>query len=137
MLHSGLVPGTGGPSCPMVRLVEVRPLENDEWISRGRIRACLRSDDEARRASIAVSAGTFAPAFLADCAEGWKAVKRLMLPTFGDRRIDATGAKDMHNWFDDLSITRACRRTARWRGGHVIDVMPATINSGPRPSRRS
>ena len=34
-------------------------------------------------------------------------VKRLILPAFGDRRVDAVTAKDVRNWFDDLSGTRA------------------------------
>ncbi|MDE0704278.1 MAG: tyrosine-type recombinase/integrase [Rhodospirillaceae bacterium] len=59
---------------------------------------------------------TFAPAFLADCAERWKpatreahadGMRRDILPAFGDRRVDAIGAKDVRNWFDDLSATRA------------------------------
>ena len=59
---------------------------------------------------------TFAPAFLADCAERWKpatrrahadGMNRYILPAFGDRRVDAIGAKDVRNCFDDLSATRA------------------------------
>ena len=58
----------------------------------------------------------FAPAFLADCAERWKpatrrahadGMKRFILPAFGGRRVDAVSAKDVRNWFDDLSVTRA------------------------------
>jgi len=58
----------------------------------------------------------FAPAFLADCAERWKpatrsahadGVRRHILPALGDRRVDAVTAKDVRNWFDDLSVTRA------------------------------
>ena len=30
-----------------------------------------------------------------------------ILPTFGDRRVDAVTAKDVRNWFDDLSVARA------------------------------
>ena len=59
---------------------------------------------------------TFAPAFLADCAERWKpatrdahadGMRRHILPALGDRRVDAVTAKDVRNWFDDLSVTRA------------------------------
>ena len=59
---------------------------------------------------------TFALAFLADCAKRWKpatreahadGVRRYILPAFGDRRVDAIGAEDVRNWFDDLSATRA------------------------------
>lgn len=43
---------------------------------------------------------------LARCAhaDGWK---RILLPVFGDWRVDAVTAKDVRNWFDDLSVTRA------------------------------
>ena len=30
-----------------------------------------------------------------------------ILPAFGDRRVDAIGTKDVRNWFDVLSVTRA------------------------------
>ena len=59
---------------------------------------------------------TFGPAFLADCAERWKpatrrahadGMSRFILPTFGDRRVDAVSAKDVRNWFNDLSVTHA------------------------------
>ena len=59
---------------------------------------------------------TFAPAFLADCAERWKpetrrahadGIRLHILPALGDRRVDAVTAKDVRNWFDDLSVTRA------------------------------
>ena len=59
---------------------------------------------------------TFAPAFLADCAERWKpatrrshahGMKRHILPALGDRRVDALTAKDVRNWFDDLAVARA------------------------------
>lgn len=107
MLHSGVVWRAGGPSCLVVRVVEVLPLESDERTSKDRIRACLRNDAEAKRAPVAVPAArTFATAFLSDCAEHWRPVKRLMLPAFSNRRVDATGAKDVCNWFDDFSVTR-------------------------------
>ncbi|MXW90376.1 MAG: tyrosine-type recombinase/integrase [Rhodospirillaceae bacterium] len=59
---------------------------------------------------------TFAPVFLADCAERWKpatraahadGMNRYILPALGGRRVDAVTAKDVRNWFDDLSVTRA------------------------------
>ncbi len=59
---------------------------------------------------------TFAPTFLADCAERLKpatrrvhadGARRHILPAFGDRRVDAVTAKDVRNWFDDLSVARA------------------------------
>ena len=77
----------------------------------------LLADSEDKCAPAAVpTVRTFASAFLADCAERWKAatrrahadgMSRFILPAFGDRRVDAIGAKDVRNWFDDLSVTRA------------------------------
>ena len=58
----------------------------------------------------------FGPAFLADCAERWKPttraahahnMQRFILPAFGNRSVDAITARDVRNWFDELSITRA------------------------------
>ena len=72
------------------------------------MRACLRNDAEAKRTPAAVSpVRTFAPAFLTDSAERWKAVKRLIPHAVSGRRVDATGSKDARNWFDDHSVTRA------------------------------
>ena len=34
-------------------------------------------------------------------------MNRFILPAFGDRRVDAVTAKNVRNWFDDLSVTRA------------------------------
>ncbi|MCY4563073.1 MAG: hypothetical protein OXE40_01170 [Gammaproteobacteria bacterium] len=34
-------------------------------------------------------------------------MKRIILPAFGDRRVDAISVKDMRTWFDDLSVTQA------------------------------
>ena len=75
------------------------------------------ADAEAGGAAAAIpTVRTFAPAFLADCAERWKPATRrahadgmshFILPGFGDRRVDALTAKDVRNWFDDLSVTRA------------------------------
>ena len=77
----------------------------------------LLIDAEGTRAPAAVpTVRTFAPAFLADCAGRWKpatrqshaeGMNRYILPAFGDRRVDAVTAKDVRNWFDDLSATRA------------------------------
>ena len=77
----------------------------------------LLADAEAKRAPTKVpTVRMFAPAFLADCAERWKpatrrahadGMNRYILPAFGDRSVDAIGAKDVRNWFDDLSVTRA------------------------------
>ena len=59
---------------------------------------------------------TFAPAFLADCAERWKpetrrahadGVRLHILPAFGGRRVDNVTAKDVRNWFDDFSARSA------------------------------
>ena len=75
------------------------------------------ADAETNGAPAAVpTVRTFAPVFLADCAERWKpatrdahadGVRRHILPALGDRRVDAVTAKDVRNWFDDLSVTRA------------------------------
>ena len=76
----------------------------------------LLGDGEEKRAAAVPKVRTFGPAFLADCAERWKpatrrahadGMKRFILPAFGDRRVDAVAAKDVRNWFDDLSVTRA------------------------------
>ncbi len=77
----------------------------------------LLADAEATGAPAAVpTVRKFAPAFLADCAERWKPATRQahagdmdrhIVPAFGDRRVDAVTAKDVRNWFDDLSVTRA------------------------------
>ncbi len=82
----------------------------------------LLAETQAKRALAAVpTVRTFAPAFLADCAERWKPatrrahaddVKRIILPAFGDRRVDAVTAKDVRNWFNDLSVTRATANRA-------------------------
>ncbi len=84
--------------------------------------------EDARHAARALIAGTqtssgpttiptvraFAPAYLADCAERWKpatranyadTVRRWILPTFGNRPVDAIGAKDVRNWYDGIAAT--------------------------------
>ncbi len=74
----------------------------------------LLAETQAKRAPTTVR--MFASAFLADCAKRWKpatrrshagGMDRCILPTFGDRRIDAVTAKDVRNRFDDLSGTSA------------------------------
>ena len=77
----------------------------------------LLADAEAGNAPATVpTVRLFAPAFLADCAERWKpttrrahadGMNRFILPAFGEHRVDAVSAKDVRNWFDDLSATRA------------------------------
>lgn len=77
----------------------------------------LFSETQAKRLPAAVPmVRTFAPAFLADCAERWKPATRYshakgmqlhIVPAIGNRRVDAITAKDVLNWFDDLSVTRA------------------------------
>ena len=77
----------------------------------------LLADTEEKRAPATVpTVRTFAPAFLADCAGRWKPATRRahadgirlhILSALGDRRLDAVTAKDVRNWFDDLSATRA------------------------------
>ena len=77
----------------------------------------LTGDAVASVAPVAVqTVRTFAPEFMADCAERWKpatrrahadGMNRYILPAFGNRRVDAVTAKDVRNWFDDLSVTRA------------------------------
>ena len=67
------------------------------------------------RAALSVpTVQAFAPAFLADCAERWKPatrksyafnVGRWILPAFGERRVDAVGAKDVRGWFDGIAAT--------------------------------
>ncbi len=79
-------------------------------------RALLDETQTGGAAVVVPTVRTFAPAFLADCAERWKpatreshahGVRRHILPALGDRRVDAVTAKDVRNWFDDLSVTRA------------------------------
>ncbi|MYA96669.1 MAG: tyrosine-type recombinase/integrase, partial [Nitrospinae bacterium] len=75
------------------------------------------ADAEANGTPVAVpTVRNFAPVFLADCAERWKpatrdahadGMRRHILPALGGRRVDALTAKDVHNWFDDLSVARA------------------------------
>ena len=59
---------------------------------------------------------TLTPAFLPDCAERWKpatqsaqadGMSRSTQPAFGDRLVESPTAKDVRNWFDNLSVSRA------------------------------
>ena len=84
--------------------------------------------EDARHAARALLAGTqtsrppmtiptvraFAPAFLADSAGRWKpatrknyadTVRLRILPAFGNRPVDAIGAKDVRNWHDGIAAT--------------------------------
>ena len=75
----------------------------------------LIAEAETGAAAAAVpSVQAFAPAFLADCAERWKPATResyahtvrcWILPAFGNRAVDAIGAKDVRNWHDDIAAT--------------------------------
>jgi len=120
--------------------LRARPNGSKTWIVRRRcaggvVRRTLGTLDsltvgDARHAARAVIAGaesgntpaaiptvrTFAPAFLADCAERWKpatrrahadGIRRHILPAFGNCRLDTVSAKDVRIWFDDLSASRA------------------------------
>ena len=79
------------------------------------VRALLDNAEGTRAPAAAPVVRTFGFALLADCAERWKPVtsgvhsdgmSRFTLPALGDRRVDALTAKDVRNWFDDLSVTR-------------------------------
>ncbi|MCY3671885.1 MAG: site-specific integrase [Alphaproteobacteria bacterium] len=70
------------------------------------------ADAETGGAAAVPTVRTFAPAFLADCAERWKpttresyahTVRRWILPAFGNRPVDAIDAKDVRNWHDDIA----------------------------------
>ena len=72
----------------------------------------LIADVETGGAAAVPTVQAFAPAFLADCAERWKpatretyahTVRRWILPAFGNRPVDAIGAKDVRPWHDDIS----------------------------------
>ena len=75
------------------------------------------SDAKTNGAAAAVpTVRSFAPAFLADCAAHWKpetrrahadGIRLHILPALGDRRVDAVTAKDVRNWFGNLSVTWA------------------------------
>ena len=58
---------------------------------------------------------TFGPAFLADGRERWKPATRashahnmhgLILPAFGERRVDSIAPRDVRGWFDETAATR-------------------------------
>ena len=83
---------------------------------------------------------TFGPAFLADCAERWKPktraahadnMQRFILPAFGNRRVDAITARDVRNWFYELSVTRAA--TANRSLAVLSSLMKHAEDLGLRP----
>ena len=90
----------------------------------------LPETGSARDAAVVPTVRAFAPAFLADCAERWKpatrdnyadTVRRFILPAFGNRPVDAIGAKDVRNWFDDLAVTRP--GSANWALAAMSSLM--------------
>ena len=89
------------------------PLRRD---ARHAARAVLANAEAHGTPAAVPTVRTFSPAFLADCAERWKpttrqshadGMNRFILPAFGDRPVDAVTAKDVRNWFDDLSVALA------------------------------
>ena len=91
----------------------------------------LIADAETGGAAAAVpTVQTFAPAFLADCAERWKpatresyahTVRRWILPAFGNRPVDAIGAKDVRPWHDDIAATHP--GSAHWALAAMSSLM--------------
>ena len=91
----------------------------------------LMADAKTGGAAAAVpTVQTFAPTFLADCAERWKpttretyahTVRRWILPAFGSRPVDAIGAKDVRNWHDDIAATRP--GSAHWALAAMSSMM--------------
>ena len=84
--------------------------------ARHAVRALIDDAATGGAAAAVPTVRAFAPAFLTDCAERWKPATRSahagdmdrhILPAFGGRRVDAVTAKDVRNWFDDLSVARA------------------------------
>ena len=85
---------------------------------------------------------TFGTAFLADCAGRWKPatraahahnMQRYILPAFGNRRVDAITARDVRNWFDELSVTRA--GSANRSLAVLSSLMKHAEDLGLRPER--
>ena len=77
-------------------------------------RAILADADSGDAPAAVLTVRAFAPAFLADCAGRWKpatratyagTVQRWILPAFGNRLVDAVGAKDVRNWHDGIAAT--------------------------------
>ena len=80
--------------------------------ARDAARALLADAETGGAAAAVPTVRTFAPAFLADCAERWKpstretcahTVRRWILPAFANRPVDAIGAKDVRNWHDEIA----------------------------------
>ena len=132
VLWDGVVSGLGLRALPSGRKTWfVHRRVGDGFVKRTLSVTDAMSVEDARRAARALIAEaecgggavvsvptmlTFGPAFLADCAERWKPTTRMghahnmercILPAFGNRRVDAIAARDVRNWFDELSVTRA------------------------------
>ena len=81
------------------RQADARRARRADGRGRNGTRRALLAETQAKRAPAAVpTVRTFAPAFLADCAERWKpatrranadGMSRFIVPAFGDRRVDA------------------------------------------------
>ena len=93
-------------------------------------RALLGDAAAVGAAAMAPTVRAFASAFLADCAERWKpatretyarTVRRWILPAFGNRPVDAIGAKDVRNWRDDIAATRP--GSAHWALAAMSSMM--------------
>ena len=100
----------------------------------------LIADAEAGTTMTVPTVRTFAPAFLADCAERWKPatrksyafnVRRWILPAFGDRRVDAIGAKDVRGWFDGIAATHP--GSSSWALASMSSLMKHAETLGLRP----
>ena len=85
-----------------------------------------------RAALSAPKVRSVARTFLAGCAERWNPVtrktyvfnvQRWIEPAFGDRRVDAIGAKDVRSWFDGIAATHPA--SASW-------ALAAMSSSQPR-----
>ena len=111
-------------------------------VDEARHAACaLIADAEAGGASSTIpTVRAFGPAFLADCAERWKPatraayafnVRRWILPAFGDRRVDAIGAKDVRGWFDGIAATHP--GSASWALAAMSSLMKHAETLGLRP----
>ena len=109
--------------------------------------------EDARHAARALIAGTqtssapttiptvraFAPAFLADCAGRWRpatrknyadTVRLWILPAFGNRLVDAIGAKDVRNWHDGIAATQP--GSAHWALATMSSLMKHAETLGLR-----
>ena len=68
-------------------------------------------------------------------------MKRLILLAFGDRRVDATGARGLRNWFEGLLIPRAASASRALTGlssmmRHAKALGLRRENSNPKLRRR-